>query len=202
MGLWGQGSLLPSPPRHGSSASSPLSSRHCHCFYCALLGFFFSFLFYFSGDYFTTRDFAFLQQRTWSQPGSAFMRAFRRFTRLQPGPVQGVGGGGRRSWKSRRQVSASSSWGAGLFLSQGPLVTCLGRARAVVLCVSSPSGPQFPCLSRGCVWSIQLRVVGRSHAQRRIRPSGHRTDPSPRTLPVSLGSAGRPPASPGTSNFP
>lgn len=158
-----------------------------------------------------TRDFAFLQQRTWSQPGSAFMRAFRK---VYEAAARTSPGGGRWEQKELEKLSAGFRL---LFLGCRALSESrtprdlsgksTGRETWVPSspwsCVSPPPfSPQFPRLSRGCVWSIELRVVGRSHAQRRIRPSGHRTDPSPRTLPVSLGSAGRQPASPGASNFP
>ena len=43
-----------------------------------LLDFFLSFFLFFYGDYFTSRDFAFLQQQTWSPPGSVFTSAFRK----------------------------------------------------------------------------------------------------------------------------
>lgn len=130
--------------------------------------------------------------------------------RLQPGPVQG---GGRWGQKELEKLSAGfrllflGCWA----LSESRTLRDLSGKRtgretwvpsSPWSCVSPPpSGPQFPRLSRGCVWSIELRVVGRSHAQRRIRPAGHRTDPSPRALAVSLGSAGRQSASSGTSTF-
>ena len=99
VGPLGQAPRLPSPSGHGSLASSSLSPRECYCFYFWIFSFLSFFFFY--GDYFTSRDFAFLQQQTWSPPGSVFTSAFRR---VYEAVARTIPGGGRWGQKELEKL--------------------------------------------------------------------------------------------------